>query len=398
MNLPNGPLTEDLVTHHIRPLFSRCLRQGEIYLANHSLGRPLDSVRESVTEAVRLWEDRLDASWDEGGWLDMVERFRSGIARLIGLSRPDCVVPKTSAGQGLRAVLNSYSSHRPVRVVATTGEFDSVDFILKTYAEHGRAEIEWVEPTAREGSVPLFESESIQNAITDGTDLVVVSAVFFTTGQVLDGVPAIVEKAHASGARVLLDVYHAAGVFEFDLPSLGADFAIGGAYKYLRGGPGACFLAMRPEVADDEELQTSDTGWFAKADTFGYQRANTTARKLGGDGWLESTPPILTAYQAVPGIEFCETIGVSRLREYNLQQQQALRKELRQQGVPVFEPSKPERFGAFTLVPAVDTAAIVKKLHDHGVTVDARGGFVRLGPDLLNTHADFEAVAQILSR
>ena len=75
-----------------------------------------------------------------------------------------------------------------------------------------------------------------------GADLVVVSQVMFQTGQVLPELPAIVAAAHAAGARVLLDVYHSLGVFPVDLAALDVDFAVGGSYKYLRGGPGACFL------------------------------------------------------------------------------------------------------------------------------------------------------------
>jgi hypothetical protein len=38
-----GPLTEERVREHVAPLFSRTLaaNRGRIYLANHSLGRPL---------------------------------------------------------------------------------------------------------------------------------------------------------------------------------------------------------------------------------------------------------------------------------------------------------------------------------------------------------------------
>src|SRR6185437_6749961 len=38
-----GPLTEDALRQHIFPLFSRTIARPGIYLANHSLGREVDS-------------------------------------------------------------------------------------------------------------------------------------------------------------------------------------------------------------------------------------------------------------------------------------------------------------------------------------------------------------------
>ena len=49
--LAAGPLTEDAVRMHVAPLFSRVLaaHRDRVYLANHSLGRPLDATSDDVT-------------------------------------------------------------------------------------------------------------------------------------------------------------------------------------------------------------------------------------------------------------------------------------------------------------------------------------------------------------
>lgn len=70
-------------------------------------------------------------------WKLNIHEHRRQVAKLIGLKDATAVVSKTSAGQGLRAVLNALpkdGSTRPVRVLTTCSEFDSLDFILKTYA------------------------------------------------------------------------------------------------------------------------------------------------------------------------------------------------------------------------------------------------------------------------
>jgi kynureninase len=119
IDLGAAALGEALIAQSIRPLFSRALTPGRpIYLANHSLGRPPDRVVEDVQRALDAWYRDMGDAWDE--WLAARERFRALTARLVGVPRADSIVPKTSAGQGLRAVLNA---HEPgIRVLSTDAE------------------------------------------------------------------------------------------------------------------------------------------------------------------------------------------------------------------------------------------------------------------------------------
>ena len=117
-------------------------------------------------------------------------------------------------------------------------------------------------------------------------------------------------------------------MFESDLAALDADFAVGGSYKYLRGGPGACFLYVHPRHLDGG-LRTLDTGWFAKEAPFAYERPDPPRFATGGDGWMESTPAVLPFYQSRAGQLFALAIGVARLRSYSLAAQRRLVAALR---------------------------------------------------------------------
>lgn len=398
-----GPLTESGLREHVWPLFSRMLQANEareIYLANHSLGRPLDQTANDVAEALSIWFSKLDGAWAENAWPAEMKAFRTRVAQLLGLSSGENVVAKTSAGQGLRAVLNALpveGAIRPLNIVSTRGEFDSVDFILKTYAKKDRAVISWVDPEHVEFGVPLYSAESVLDTITDSTDLVVLSMVAFSTGQLMPGLEAIINRAHEVGAFVLADVYHAAGVIPVNMEALGIDFVIGGSYKYIRGGPGACWLAIHPRVLG-LELRTLDTGWFAKKSPFSYDRSDDPELAEGGDGWLESTPAVVTAYQASAGLRLTLALGVDRLRDYNLTQQQVLRDAFRDQGVFCYEPADTEQFGAFMLLPTDHPKDLCLSLHKAGVNTDARGATVRFGPDLLNSVAELVRAAEITSK
>jgi len=386
--LGDGPLSEDAIARHIAPLFSRVLKTDRIYLANHSLGRPLDAMADDIAEAASLWYGKLGDAWDD--WLTEREAFRSRIARLINAPRPDCIVPRTAAGQGLGAVLNALPG-RP-RVVSTRGEFDSIDLILKQYASLGRIEVRWVEPNAH----GEFHIDALIDALKPGADLVVVSQVMFMTAQVITGLDRLANVCHEHGARLLIDAYHAIGVFPVDVQALHADFLIGGSYKYLRGGPGAAFLYVSPGILESG-LRPLDTGWFANADMWTFERPDPPVLKPGGDAFLEGTPPVLTWYQARSGQQFTLAMGVARLREYSLHKLSALRTCLEQAGVENVTGGD-SHHGAFLTVRFKNAREVAEKLAQQGIDADSRAGWLRLCPDCLTRDEDLRRAAEVLGR
>lgn len=383
-----GPLDEAGLRRHIDPLFSRVLRgnRGRIYLANHSLGRPLDRLAFDVAEGLALWYGELDEAWT--GWQAEIARFRASIAALLGAAGPHSIVPKASAGQGLRAVLNCFD--RPLAVVSTKSEFASLAVILEAYAGRGRVRMDWVAP----GSGRRYRAQDFARALEARPDLLVLSLVLYDTGQLVSEISAIVARAKAAGTLVLLDLYHAAGALPVDVGALDIDFAIGGGYKYLRGGPGAAWLYIHPRHLE-RGLRTLDIGWFAMKAPLAFERKAETSFAPGADGWLESTPAVLPFYQARAGLEFTLRIGVERLRAYSLLQQARLVERLAALGVTVFGADEPH--GAFVVIEAPRAEALAARLHARGVVTDARAGLLRLCPDILTATSELEAAARLVA-
>ena len=361
-------LNEAWLKAEVWPRFSRVLGQQEIYLANHSLGRPPDRTAADLAQALDAWYREMGEAWDL--WIAKRDEWRALTAKLVNAPSPDCIVPKTSAGQGLRAVLNSFAG-KP-RVLSTNAEFDSLDFILRVYREKGRIDLK---------TLPFDEFRA------EPCELVVLSSVAFRTGAVFPGLADCVRKLRSMGACVLIDVYHHAGVLPLDVQALDVDFAVGGSYKYLRGGPGVCWLYVHPR---HHERRTLDTGWFAKKDVFSYQRPNPPQYAAGGDSWLESTPPVLGPFQALAGLELIIELGVERLRAYNLEQKRLLASML-----PDAEGAD-EDHGAFITLARPDASRLVEELKAQGVKVDARGEYVRFCPDILNSRAELERAAKLV--
>lgn len=397
------PWDDERVRDAVAPLFSRhrAALAGASYLANHSLGRPLDATAADVAEGLDAWYASMGGAWE--AWEREERAHRARIARLLGATRDDAVVPKTSAGAGLRAVLSSFDV--PPRVVATGGEFDSLDLILREWARRGSLSLRSVplrppQPGARDARVlPRLDSADLLAAIDPGVDLLVVSEVLFQTGQRVDGLPDIVARAHAVGAKVLVDVYHSLGAMPVDIAGLGADFAVGGGYKYLRGGPGACFLYVAPRWLDTG-LRTLDTGWFAKRARFDYQRPDPPLFAQGGDGWLESTPPVLAPCQARAGLALVEALGPAAIRIDSLARQARLVDAFAARGLVALGGS--EDRGAFVVVPFPDSPAqpasrAAEALARQAVVTDARGPCLRLGPDLLTSVDEIARTAEALA-
>jgi kynureninase len=382
-----GALTEEALRLHVFPLFSKTLARPGIYLANHSLGRPLDQTEDDLREGFQLWQSRLGDAWEP--WLEEEQAYRSRLAQLIGASRADCVVPKTSAGQGLRTVLNALPG--VPRVVTTAGEFDSIDVILKQYAAVGRISLQLFGCLGADGGIDLSE---LMEKIREGVDLVVISQVMFMTGQIVHGLDLLATRCHEVGARLLVDAYHAVGVVPVDVAAMNADFMIGGSYKYLRGGPGACFLYVSPEALSSG-LRPIDIGWFAKEQPFLYERPNPPRFADGGDAFLESTPPVLTYYQARAGQQLTLLIGVDRIRAYSLDRLSRLKRYLAEVGVAA--QGADGAHGAFLAVKTAAAVSLAEELEHNGITTDARDRFLRLSPDYLTPDSSLRNAAACLA-
>jgi kynureninase len=143
---------------------------------------------------------------------------------------------------------------------------------------------------------------------------------------------------------------------------------------------------VRPGLVDT--LRTPDTGWFAKKDMFAYARPEPPEFAPGGDAWLESTPPVLAPFQALAGLELTLELGVERLRAHSLEQKRFLASLL-----PRAEGAGKEH-GAFVTIRHPKAETLAKQLEMKKVKVDARGEYLRIGPDYLNSSEELDLAAQ----
>ena len=386
--LGSAPLTEATINQYIRPLFSKSLDNASaIYLANHSLGRMLDQTEHDVMEGLRLWSSGRDDVWEQ--WFAEMHSFRSQTATLLSAERPDCIIPKTSAGQALRTILHCFD--QPITVTTSVDEFNSIDFILKVFASRKHIQLKFIKP----GLEYHYQLNDLLSALSHRPKIMVLSMVLFTTGQLLNNLKTLVDTAHQQGTLVMLDLYHAAGVVPVNVQELDIDFAMGGSYKYLRGGPGSGWLYIHPRHLDGS-MRTLETGWFAQDQAFAFARPETPEFAQGGNAFLESTPNILSFYQSRAGLAFILAVGVDRIREYSLKQQQFMEHNLIQRKIPFLGQASDR--GAFISMPHQQAELLSKRLKENGVISDSRENLLRFCPDLLNTEHQLVTAIEQLSR
>ena len=272
-----------------RDLFS--LPPASIYLDGNSLGAmPRVTAARVQAALVSQWGERLIASWNDAGWVDLPQRLGAKIAALIGAGGDEVVVAD-STSVNLFKVLAGALQLRPGRRVILS---ERGNFPTDLYIAQGLSRL-----LGRGHELRLVERDELAASIDEDVAVLLATQVDYRTGSRLD-MAALTAAAHAAGALTIWDLAHSAGAFAVDLAAAQADFAIGCGYKYLNGGPGApafVFVARRHQQAFSQPL----SGWFGHEQPFlfesDYRPAPGIARALCG------SPPILSMVALEAGVD-----------------------------------------------------------------------------------------------
>jgi kynureninase len=351
------------------------------YLVTHSLGAMPHAVYGKLQAFADQWATRGVRAWAEGWWDSPVD-VGNEVAKLLN-APPGSVVmhPNVSTIQAVVASALDFSGPRN-KVVYTEQEFPSVMYVWEALRKAGAR----VECVAGESPVGVSD-ERLLAAIDTTTRIVPISHVCFRTSFVQDA-KAVVERAHAVGALVLLDCYQSLGTVPVDVEALEVDMVCGGSVKWLCGGPGAGYLYVRPGLM--EELEPRLTGWAAHAEPFAFetgpQRYADGPRRL-----LNGTPAVAALLAATAGYEVVREVGVDAIRRYSIALTEGLRADLAARGFSSPSPADPERRGG-TLTVALHAdesgPAFVKALAERRILVDYRpGAGLRVSPHFY-TEAD----------
>ena len=357
------------------------------YLVSHSLGAMPNRARASLEAFADTWSRRGVRAWSEGWW-ELGRETGDLLAPILGVAKGTVSMHQNvTVAQAIVASCFRYDGARR-RIVMTELDFPSNMYLFEGFRRYG-AEIVYI-PSAD----PLrSDLPRLLDAIDERTLLVPLSLVLFRSSHIHD-VAAVVAKAHAVGAHVVLDVYQAAGTVPLALADIEVDFAVGGSVKWLCGGPGAAYLYVRPDLA--RSLEPGIAGWAAHAEPFLFETG--PLRYAGAPERFQSgTPNVPALYSARPGYEIVAEIGVPAIREKSLRLTRRLMDHARRAGYRLHTPDRDTERGGAVIVDVPGAELVTEELLRRGIIVDYRpGAGIRMAPHFYNTEEDIDRAMEVL--
>jgi selenocysteine lyase/cysteine desulfurase len=372
---------EDGIVSH-KHLFTRSLSAApyRLHFAAHSHHLWPDA---SFAGQVAAWDDA--ASLADHKWAKVMgpvwAEAQGHVARELKLPNPETIAFSANTHDFLVRLVYAIA-HRPVRVLATDGEFHSFRRQMTRWVEAGEVLLQ---------TVPV--GELLAAAQNGSHDLIFASHVLFNSGAVLSDIEALAALARPDGPWVVIDGYHGFMAVETDLSSV-ADriFYLSGGYKYAMAGEGVCFLHAPPGFAPRPAI----TGWYAAFDDLAAQPGEV-GYAPDGRRFLGSTfdPSGLYRFNAVQNMLAKEGLTTAKITAHTdaLQQQFIDADPLSMLQLINAPGNGPHaRFLAYQGAQAVAVHAALEAAH---VITDVRADVLRIGFGLYQDAADVDRLVAI---
>lgn len=357
------------------------------YLVSHSLGAMPKSVRTELGQFADEWDHRGVRAWSEGWW-EIGRETGNLLAPILGVARDTITMHQNATvAQLIAASCVSFSGARN-KIVLQDLDFPTNHYLFEGFRKQG-AEIVYVASDDRI-KAPI---DRLVAAIDERTALVPISLVLFRSACVQDVQP-VIEKAHRVGARVILDIYQAAGTVPLDLAGLGADFAVGGSVKWLCGGPGAGYLYVRPDLIS--QLAPANVGWAGHASPFAFE-TGPIKYAAGIERFQSGTPNVPSIYSARAGYKIVGKIGVPAIREKSLRLTRKLMDSAKRRGWKLNTPEDDRERGGSVVIDVPNGAAIAEQLIARNIIIDHRpDAGIRIAPHFYSTDDEIDRAVETL--
>lgn len=362
------------------------------YLISASLGPLSRRSRRLAEEHLDLWQQLgPEELWFDHG-LPMLRSCRELFAALVGAD-PDetAIVPSVSTAMSAIATCLDFNV-RP-KVVTTEMDFPTNHYVWRAQERRG-AKIDVV-PSPDGIHV---DTEDFLSAIDEQTLVVNLNRVLFESSFIQDA-EAIIEKAHAVGAFVVIDDFHGSGIVPVDVHALQVDFYLTGALKWLCGGQGLAFLYCRRDLI--ETAQPLVVGWFGTKDPFAFDRSGL---KLRDDArrFETGTFALPQAFTAVGGLEIILEVGVEDIRARSRELTDGLIERLDDVGLEVLSPRDGSKRSGVVRVKIPggrdETERVLHELFARDVVLDSRSDALRISPHFFNDESDLDRCIEELKQ
>lgn len=357
------------------PIFLRTIRDGKklIYLDSGATSQKPQSVIDAEVDFYRLH----NAAAHRGAHqlaeeaTELFEDARQVVASFLGASVNEIVFTK-GATESLNLLAYAFSNAEPDSRFAIGPEHS----IVVSEMEHHANLIPWQQLAKRSGAELTWfgvtpdgrlDQSNIDSLITKKTKIVAITQQSNVLGTIND-LSAIISKAHAVGAIVIVDACQSIPHLPVDVTKLGADFLTFSGHKAL-GPTGVGVLWGRYDLLNDlppflfggsmiENVTMTDATW-AEA-----------PRKFEA-----GVPNMAQVIGLAAGLKYLQAIGINEIHEHETVLTSYLLRELKKiEGVNVVGPQDAEQRGGL-----VSFTVTGIHPHDLGQYLDSLGIAVRTG-------------------
>ncbi|MCP1727040.1 selenocysteine lyase/cysteine desulfurase [Natronospira proteinivora] len=330
------------------------------------------------------------------------ERLRGQLASLVGTEAEDiALVENTTAG--VVAVAGSLPWRQGDRVLVFSGEFPTNITPWQQAARRHGLELVWMDADdfRRDRAAAL---EAFEQHLAQGVRLVAVSAVQFTTGQLMP-LATMGYLCRRHGSEFFVDAIQAAGIVPLDVKTMDIDYLACGSHKWLMGPEGVGFVYIAPEKA--ETLEPNLAGWISHEDAFEFLTGGPETLRYDrpfqrGARMLESgTFNSIGCAGLEASLGLIQSIGVETIHAHVQTWLDVLESQLLERGFESARmPETENRSGILSVWPpdhrpAADWAA---DLAEEGISCASPAGWLRFAPHWPNAVEEVASVVQAVDR
>lgn len=369
------------------------LLPGKVYMDGNSLGLMARDSESAILRAVEQWKTLGIDGWmaAEPSWFTLGEQLGELMAPLVGADADEVVATGTTTVNQHNLVSTFYAPEGSRRkIVATELDFPSDIYALQSQIllKGGDPERDLVRVASRDGRT--IDEEDVVAAMTDEVALVLMPAVLYRSGQLLD-IERIAIAARERGIVAGFDCAHSVGAVPHFFDDWEVDFAFWCSYKYLNAGPGGvgALYVNRKHFGTRPGL----SGWWGYLKERQFDMAHEWEGAPGAGAWQISTTPLFYGASLLGSLGIFAEAGIDALREKSLRLTTYLMDLVEASGLlePAYgyaigTPREDARRGGHVAIEHAAAPAICRALKQRGIVPDFREpNVIRIAPVALYT-------------
>lgn len=328
---------------------------------------------------------------DYPAWLQVEQRLRERLARLINTPDPNDIALVKNTSEGLSIISQGLDWRDGDQVIGLHGDFCSNEMVWEMLRDRGVVyrPVDALQAADPEGALIA--------ALSGRVRLLAISTVHFATGYRFD-LERLSAACQAHGVLLSVDGIQSLGAARFDLEQVPADFVSSGGHKWLLSPEGLGFLYCRPSLR--EALALHQFGWAMREAPYAFE-SDTWSPARTARRFESGTPNMIGIHAMDASLSLFEEIGAATVEE-----RLASRVALLESGLhtmPEIEIVTPadrqKRAGILTFRhPRIKGSELHAALMGQRVICAGRAGGVRLAPHFYTPDAQLERALDMIRR